>query len=398
MGKEYKLFVLGCLIPDIHNGKAFNDGDLMQADSEYSIAYITRTDSHNGIKKYIANDNLEGVEAPNAITIGDTTCTIFYQRTSFVVGPHIIVLRADWMNEKRCEYIISLLNAARDKYPVFARAFTKDLISKTEIPLPIQQNEDGTPVIDPGKIYSEDGYIPDWQFIERYVESLDGDVSSIPDYFLNEGYNRACWYMDNIDQDKFESEYAGIKGKKNVELKVDSWRTFHLYDLFYIDSGNKFDKSKMSETILSEVAFVGRSSENNGVSTFVDKVDGVIPYQKGLITLALGGSIGSCFIQRDDFYTSQNVAVLIPKSDYSESVKLFLCSLIYYETKTSYIAFARELNAHIKTDFVFRLPIQQNGDGTPVIDPDKVYSEDGYIPNWKFMEDYIGSLPFSCNL
>ena len=34
-------------------------------------------------------------------------------------------------------------------------------------------------------------------------------------------------------------------------------------------------------------------------------------------------------------------------------------------------------------------------DGSYVIDKNKIYSNEGYIPDWQFMEGYINSLPYS---
>ena len=45
-----------------------------------------------------------------------------------------------------------------------------------------------------------------------------------------------------------------------------------------------------------------------------------------------------------------------------------------------------------------KLPIQHNPDGTPYIDPNHTYSEDGYVPDWQFMEDYMKSLPYGDRL
>ena len=38
--------------------------------------------------------------------------------------------------------------------------------------LPIQRDDNGSPVIDSGKKYSDKGYIPDWQFMEDYIKLL----------------------------------------------------------------------------------------------------------------------------------------------------------------------------------------------------------------------------------
>ena len=44
---------------------------------------------------------------------------------------------------------------------------------------------------------------------------------------------------------------------------------------------------------------------------------------------------------------------------------------------------------------ILKLPIERDSDGNPVLDKTKKYNKEGYIPDWKFMEDYINSLPYS---
>ncbi|MFL0248027.1 restriction endonuclease subunit S [Candidatus Clostridium stratigraminis] len=147
-----------------------------------------------------------------------------------------------------------------------------------------------------------------------------------------------------------------------MNLQDREWKDYHLYDLFEIDPGNKFDRSKMT-AYMPSVNFVGRSSTRNGVTAYVDRIDEVEPYKEGNMTIALGGEhLGSCFIQKYPFYTSQNVVVLIPLQEMSENVKLFIAHLIRNESANNYLAFARELNAHVKTDFIIKLPITKSGE------------------------------------
>ena len=35
-------------------------------------------------------------------------------------------------------------------------------------------NDDGTIYIDEEKKYSDDGYVPDWEFMSKYMEEIDG--------------------------------------------------------------------------------------------------------------------------------------------------------------------------------------------------------------------------------
>lgn len=178
-----------------------------------------------------------------------------------------------------------------------------------------------------------------------------------------------------------------------MNLKTDDWKSFYLKDLYYIQMGNGFDKNKL-DLDNPEVNLVSRVSYNNGVDVKVGYVDGIEPFESGLITVALGGSyLGSCFVQEEPFYTGQNVAVM--KSLYdgmSHSVNIFISGLIRFECKTKYYAFGRELNTHIRTDFDVRLPVKHNEDDSPLIDDEHKYSSEGYVPDWEYMEDVIKTL------
>lgn len=118
-----------------------------------------------------------------------------------------------------------------------------------------------------------------------------------------------------------------------------------LDSIFDVNYGNKFDLNKMSPLGDDEepIAFVGRSGNNNGVSAWVGPLDGVQPYEAGLITVALGGVPLATFIQVRPFYTAQNVAVLRPKEETG------FAELLYYTTAIKanqfrYSAFGREAN------------------------------------------------------
>ena len=178
-----------------------------------------------------------------------------------------------------------------------------------------------------------------------------------------------------------------------MNLDVQNWQPFYLHRLFDVRMGNKFDKNKLDED-MPEVNLVSRVSYNNGVDVKVGHVDGVAPFPAGYVTVALGGSyLGSCFVQEEPFYTAQNVAVMKPiAQDMTRAVCTFISGLVRYEAKTKHYAFGRELNTHIKSDFDVKLPVQRNADGSPVMDVSLKWSDDGYIPDWQFMETYIKSL------
>lgn len=100
-----------------------------------------------------------------------------------------------------------------------------------------------------------------------------------------------------------------------------------LIDLFHIEYGTQLDLNKQ---YIEEdgVNFVNRSSKNLGVSCQIRRLESVLPFEKGLITIALGGSILETYIQPKNFYTGQNVKILIPRKALTYKQKMFYCLCI----------------------------------------------------------------------
>lgn len=119
-------------------------------------------------------------------------------------------------------------------------------------------------------------------------------------------------------------------------------------DLFYVYSGNKLDYGKQ---ILNDkgVNFVSRDSNNNGVVGRVLVDENTHIYEKGNITVTLGGSyLLSSFVQEEDFVTAQNVAVLKPKDlSMSNIEKWFYCYALK-ANRFKFTAFGREVNKYLK--------------------------------------------------
>jgi len=171
---EWREFCFGKLISKIYKSKALNKEDLVEAkDNTNGIRYITRTAENNGCELIADSVSVpeEYIQEGNAISIGDTTATCFYQKDRFITGDHMVVVRTDWLNELLALYVVSILNNEQYKYS-YGRAFLMDRIKETIIRLPVLINPDGTPVIDDTYKYSEEGYVPDWKFMEDYIKAL----------------------------------------------------------------------------------------------------------------------------------------------------------------------------------------------------------------------------------
>lgn len=194
--------------------------------------------------------------------------------------------------------------------------------------------------------------------------------------------------------DKLIDKITTVNKSKSVRIyDINKWKEFYLHKLFNTSMGNGIDAIATTNDN-PKYNYVSRDSNGNGVVGFIDEVEGQKPFPAGAMSLALGGSfLGSCFIQKVPFYTAQNVGILQEKEPLSIHTKLFISTLIRNECKIKYQAFGRELNSHFRKDFTFKLPVLMDGNDY-VIDSEKKYSKCGYIPDWKWMENYIKSLPY----
>lgn len=172
--KEWKSFTFGRLIDNknIYKSKSYNKSELETSDisKDGFIHFVSRTEENNSIDCYAMGSDFSEIEKGNAITIGDTTSTVAYQSAPFVNGDHIIVIRADWLNKYTGLFIVSLLRKERYRYS-YGRAFLMDSIKNTKLLLPVKK-KNGKPIIDEQHTFSDEGYIPDWQWMENFIKEL----------------------------------------------------------------------------------------------------------------------------------------------------------------------------------------------------------------------------------
>jgi len=317
-------FLVGELF-DIHPTKAYKmtNSTLMEKDGINEV--IVNSSFNNGVGGYT---NQKNTEDGGIITFSDTTSSdsIFYHENPFVGYAHVQGMypigkyKKYWTQYSYLFFVTIFKRRAIGLNYNYVNKFTRNSASRMIVKLPINNI---------GEI--------DFKYMENYIKHVENNVGTS---------------ITSITSEKYMQK----------KCNIDSWKKFNLYDIFEIDSGTKLDRIAMKFDNPT-INFVGRSGINNGVTACVDEVEGCKPYKAGNLTLALGGAyLGSCFVQDKDFYTSQNVVVLIPKFDMSFNTKQFICSMIFKEGQTHYKAFIDELNRHIKTDFSIKLPVNNNGD------------------------------------
>jgi len=99
-------------------------------------------------------------------------------------------------------------------------------------------------------------------------------------------------------------------------------------DLFILHQGNSLELMNLETVELSNINFVARTAQNNGVVAQVEELEDIEPFPAGCISVALGGSVLSSFVQAKPFYTAFHIMALEPKTNMSLQEKLFYCMCI----------------------------------------------------------------------
>lgn len=188
--KEAREFRIGDLF-DIHPTKIYkmNNSDLMENKGNTPI--LSNSSRNNGISGYSA---LPPTERSGIITFSDTTTgadTMFYQNNDFIGYPHVQGMypriKEDF-GEYQLRYLIAAMQNACGTNWSYSNKFTRKIVANRNVLLPIKMN-DREPKIEKKHIYHLHGYIPDWEYMEKYIKSVEKlvikDVVEYKDDIIN---------------------------------------------------------------------------------------------------------------------------------------------------------------------------------------------------------------------
>lgn len=278
-------FRLGDLFAEMYKAEAHVKGDLecFNAPTEKTIRFISRTEMNNGCDCYVLNNEITGIEEGNAIAIGDTTATCFYQSDRFVCGDHMVICRADWLNLYTALFLISILKQEKYKYS-YGRAFKMDLISNTIIKLPSTPDNE-----------------PDWNYMEQYIKSIK--------------HKR----LSTANQGRYSSLILG----------VENWVEFCVGDLFEVKKGKRLTSDDQTD---GDTPYIGAIDSNNGVANYIGQ--GAI-HDGNTISLSYNGSVGEAFYQPKPFWATDDVNVLYFRKEngvaFNKYIALFICAVLRQE-------------------------------------------------------------------
>lgn len=322
------------------------------------IPLVTAGEENCGVSENIGN--IEQKKFYDTLTI-DMFNNCFYHSGVFCADDNILVLSNDNISVYAKLFISSVINQDRYRYS-YGRQYRQKNYVEHFIKLPILHNSDGTLFLDDNKTYSDEGYVPDWQFMEDYIKSLHHKPIT-----------------------------TKVKADNVSNLEIDKWEEFRVSDLF--DRIYKAKAHTKEEVIEVEkgIHFVSRTDCNNGVDISVDK-DTLYEGLEKANCITIGDTTATCYYQNEKFIAGDHMVVL--RADWLNLKRGLFFRTLFAQEGIRY-CYGRAYRMDLIKNTLLKLPIQRDEKGNPIIDNSYSYSDKGYIPNWQFMEDYINSLPYS---
>ncbi len=345
-----------------------------------TIPFLASTENNNGVTEYYSLNDINSwdkVGEPDntlenklfsgnciAVTVNGSVCNAFYQKTQFTCSHDItqLCLRYYTMNEYIGQFLCVIIMMDKYRWNYGRKPHDVKKFGMSIIKLPIQYNEDNTPVMDENRIYSEEGYIPDWQFMEDYIKSLHHKPIT-----------------------------TKVKSGNVKELDVNNWEEFKVSKLFDRIYKAKAHKKEEVVEVVKGIHFVSRTDCNNGVDITVDKNTRYEGLEEANC-ITIGDTTATVFYQNEQFIAGDHMVVL--RANWLNIKRGLFFRTLFAQEGIRY-CYGRAYRMDLIKDTLLKLPIQRDNNGNPVIDDNRTYSNNGYIPDWQFMEDYINSLPYS---
>lgn len=157
------------------------------------------------------------------------------------------------------------------------------------------------------------------------------------------------------------------------DLSVGDWKYFKLSDLFIITGSQVTPWVKITEYEPSAYPYVTEQATNNGVRGYFNHFT-----ETGNVLVIESAVLGYCSYQAANFSAGDHVVKLIPRFDMNQWTALFLVTLLNREQYR--FSYGRKAGQARLKQCIIRLPSK------------------GDEPDYKFMENFMKSLPYSSNL
>lgn len=300
-----------------------------------NIPRITCSATNNGLEDFYKNRPTEkgGVLTVDSATIG----YVSYQGSDFITTDHVEKIFLP--NDKKINKFLGLFlktsidKSKGDKYG-YGYKFSQSRIRKQKILLPIDNLGN-----------------PNWRFMEDYTkQEMKSQAEKIVDYYEQKLINEANILLD---------------------LEEIKWNLFQIDKIFDV---KRVEGKPINNYENGNIPYVTTSSENNGITNFVNAIESDISKRSAISVDPVGGTT---FYHDYDFvgrgFSGSSINLLYNDNLNSLNSK-FVCSAIEKVSKVK-ASYGLHFNGNRLRSAKILLPSEENGN-----------------PNWQYMTDFIKSL------
>lgn len=278
-----------------------------------AIAFVSRTESNNGVSGYVKPVQGVAPQPKDTITVagGGSVLSTFLQTRPFYSGRDLYLLYPKEAISKKAKlFIITIIKANKYRYNYGRQANVTLPLLRLRLPVTADEK-------------------PDWQWMELYIDSLHS------------------------------KPLTTVNTTKPNLLNTNTWKWFKLggdLGLFDIHKGKRLTSEDQTE---GDTPYVGAIDSNNGVSNLI----GQKPIHQGnTISLSYNGSVGEAFYQPVPYWATDDVNALYLRSEYgtlSPATGLFICAVLKHD-KYRY-SYGRKWTLDNMKDTKIRLPATSEG-------------------------------------
>ena len=369
---------------------------------EFEIPARTATTQNQGLSCYVPRDCATVLKNKISVSANGDYCA-FWHDEEFTILQDSYALEGKYhvLNSETALYIISAMHKALAPKYNWNNKSGWEKIRKEVISLPVLIDaETNQPKTDETRQYHKDGYIPDWEYMQERIKELEQErikeleqerIKELEQYLIVTGLND--YELSEEDKEVLATKLFDGGQSGSLTSGDGYWkeaREFQLIELFTISTTKGIDKNKINFEIDAPYDFVGRTSVNWGTQGTSQKLEYQANPKDSFSLVQVGESVA--LWREKEWYASQNLFLLNPKLPEIKDIFLYLQTAInkemsrYGKAYNSYPTL-KSLN---KTNIL--LPIQTTSEKEPVIDEEKRYHPEGYVPDWEYMEKYIRAL------
>lgn len=366
---------------------------------EGKTPYVTGSQSNNGVVGYI-NAPETDISKGNCIVVDPIKGLCMYQENDFVgrgfSGASINALYIEGMDETSAMFIIAAIKKVSLKVASYSYLFNSNKLAEAEIMLPTLD------ALDADSPYSSNGYVPDWKYMQDRVAELEKDrVAELENYLIASGLND--YELTEEDKAVLAAKLVdgGVLSQNSISTDgcLKEGRKFRIGNLFkkmsapYLGKGRKQDNVSKVRTSEFNLPLINCKYGNNGIMYYGREKD--FRSYESVLTIIYNGppTEGQVYYQEKIGVYTDAYIVKLKSKEMSKELGLYLTSTmnqsIHNHQKKKYSRGYKAIwTDRVENDDIL-LPIQTDSTGKPIIDQNKTYHPDGYVPDWDYMEKYI---------